>query len=69
MNIRNRDYEALRGRILLVFQGEVTVVRGADGTEFLTLPAKLSIAAIARELNVTRQAVYRALPEFSGGRL
>ena len=53
---RGRDFEALRGRILLVFQGYV-IQCGTPGCWHLNV----SVADVARELNVSRQAVYRAM--------
>jgi len=59
---RHRDYEALRGRILLVFQDHLMMC-GTPGCWHLNA----SVAHVARELNVSRQAVYRAFPELSKG--
>lgn len=48
--------DALRGRVLLVFQRVWAMYEGI-------VPGKLPVAVIARELGVTRQAVYKACPE------
>lgn len=53
--------EAVRGRVLLVFQGTWDVYGGLH-------PGALPVAVIARELGVTRQAIYAACPELIGRR-
>ncbi len=63
---RKRDIEALRGRILLVFQDNI-VHHESGGT--LCTHFNVSVSWVARELGVTRQAVYRACPELRGTRI
>lgn len=62
-----RDFEALRGRILLVFQDSWRY-EGPLG-ELRIVPWKIGVAEIARELGVSRQAVYRACPELANRRI
>lgn len=56
-----QDPEALRGRILLVFQHEIRITETRIAIAFY-----LKVSDIARELGVSRQRVYRAVPELKG---
>lgn len=57
-----RDLEALRGRVLLVYQKEL-YIRNARANPNGLWGATITIAEMARELGVNRQALYRACPE------
>lgn len=56
-----KDYQALRGRVLLVFQDK--------WPQGQIVPWAVPVSVIATELGVSRQSVYRACPELAAPRL
>jgi len=63
--LRKKDSEALRGRILLVYQDSWRTYL-ALRLMGITNPWLLSVSKVARELGVSRQRVYRSCPELRG---